>query len=42
VGGQRILQTYGQTLSEDCLPAIEAWAFSSDDQRPTIDSFENL
>lgn len=42
MGGQRILQTYVQTLAEDYLLTIEVYALSSDDQRSAIDSLQKL
>jgi len=42
MGGQRILQTYVQTLSEDYLLTIEIYALSSDDQRTAVDSLQKL
>lgn len=42
IGGQRILQTYVQTLSEDYLLTIEIYALSRDDQQPALDSLQKL
>src|SRR5215470_9539723 len=42
MGGQRILQTYVQTLSEDYLLTIEIYALSRDDQQAALDSLQKL
>ena len=42
MGGQRILQTYIQTLAEDYLLTIEVHAFSDDERQAAIDSLQNL
>jgi hypothetical protein len=42
MGGQRILQTYVQTLSEDYLLTIEIYALSSDDKQAALDSLQKL
>jgi hypothetical protein len=42
MGGQRILQTYVQTLSEDYLLTIEIYALSSNDKQAALDSLQKL
>jgi thiol-disulfide isomerase/thioredoxin len=42
MGGQRIFQTYVQTLSEDYLLTIEIYALSGDDKALAIDSLQKL
>ena len=42
MGGQRILRTYLQMLSEDYLLTIEMYALSHDDQQATLDSLQTL
>ena len=42
MGGQHILQTYVQTLSEDCLLTIEIYALSGDDKQVAVDSLQKL
>jgi len=42
VGGQRIFQTYVQTLSEDYLLTIEIYALSGDDRAAAIDSLQKI
>jgi thiol-disulfide isomerase/thioredoxin len=42
MGGQHILQTYVQTLSEDYLLTIEIYALSGDDQQIAVDSLQKL
>jgi thiol-disulfide isomerase/thioredoxin len=42
MGGQRVLQTYVQTLSEDYLLTIEIYALSGDDQQSAVDSLQRL
>jgi hypothetical protein len=42
MAGQRILQTYVQTLAEDYLLTIEIYALSDNDQQLAIDSLQKL
>jgi thiol-disulfide isomerase/thioredoxin len=42
MGGQHILQTYVQTLSEDYLLTIEIYALSGDDKQVAVDSLQKL
>jgi len=42
MGGQRILQAYVQTLSEDYLLTIEIYALSGDDKQAAVDSLQKL
>jgi thiol-disulfide isomerase/thioredoxin len=42
MGGQRIFQTYVQTLSEDYLLTIEIYALSGDDKAAAIDSLQRI
>jgi thiol-disulfide isomerase/thioredoxin len=42
MGGQHILQTYAQTLSEDYLLTIEIYALSGDDKQVAVDSLQKL
>ncbi len=42
MGGQRNLQIYVQTQSEDCLLTIEIYALSGDDKQAAIDSLQKL
>lgn len=42
LGGQRILQTYIQTLSENYLLTIEIYALSGDDKQSAVDSLQGL
>jgi peroxiredoxin len=42
MGGQHILQTYAQTLSEDYLLTIEIYALSGDDKQVVVDSLQKL
>jgi thiol-disulfide isomerase/thioredoxin len=42
MGGQHILQTYVQTLSEDYLLTIEIYALSGDDKQVAVGSLEKL
>jgi len=42
LGGQRILQTYIQTLSEDYLLTIEIYALSGNDKQSAVDSLQGL
>jgi hypothetical protein len=42
MGGQRIFQTYVQTLSEDYSLTIEIYALSSDDKAVAIDSLQKI
>ena len=42
MGGQRIFQTYVQTLSEDYLLTIEIYALSGDDKAAAIDSLQKI
>ena len=42
MGGQHILQTCVQTLSEDYLLTIEIYALSGDDKQVAVDSLQKL
>jgi thiol-disulfide isomerase/thioredoxin len=42
MGGQHILQTHVQTLSEDYLLTIEIYALSGDDKQVAVDSLQKL
>ena len=42
MGGQRIFQTYVQTLSEDYLLTIEIYGLSGDDKAAAIDSLQKI
>ena len=42
MGGQHILQTYVQTLSEDYLLTIEIYALSGDDKQVAVDSLQKV